>query len=138
LTEEIGVQLIMGATAILVAVVGGVFAYLAARRARTAANEIINNHPKNIRDDMDHQHVGIMTKLEAIEDRLISGDHHFVTIDTDVRQVANRLDDARRNADIAHTTLADHDAAQARDIHTISGRLATLETGGGSGKGQPS
>ena len=102
LSETVEVQLIVGITAIVVSLVTGTLAIIAARSANKAAlktkDEITNKHPLNIRDDLDAKFAEMAKQFELMAKRQ---DRTETKIDT----LAEREAGARLIQDRSHVAL---------------------------------
>jgi len=66
-SEEIEATLITSVGSLTAALVAGVLGFLAQRSARRTREEITNNHPRNIRDDLDQQFDTLNHRFDGVE-----------------------------------------------------------------------
>lgn len=117
LTEGMTIELIVGVFALGVATVTGVFSFLGQRAARRARDEITNNHPVNIRDDLTASFDKVFAWMEA-------SDRHTESVDRRIEAGAQRMDQFAESMNILRSYLGRTDERvldHARALKGITG-----------------
>ena len=67
MNDAITVEIIVGGAGIIGTCVSSVFAWLSSRRAKQARDEVTNQHPLNVRTDMDEKNATVISRFDKLD-----------------------------------------------------------------------
>lgn len=126
LSEAVTTELIINISAVVIALIGALFGFLGQRAARKARDEVINNHPVNIRDDMTASFQRIFAALDATAKWQEASDRHTDAVDRRIDAAAGRMDHFDDSLNILRDFLGRTDnrvQSHAKALNDIAGTI---------------